>query len=567
MTDALPETLMDAVSGAEMMANLREIARWVKLSGTAEEREALAFIDRRMQEYGYRTQVLMHDAFISLPGKASVTVDGTALTAITHSFSLNAPPGGLSGVPVYLGHGAEADFAGKDLAGRILLFEGMATPAVAQRATNAGARGQLHISHHEHLHEMCISPVWGNPGLSTKAGMPRTVACTVSSADGGAIRDALAAGRSPTVTLQAEVDTGWRKTPILVCDLDGPAADAPFVLMSGHHDTWYFGVMDNGSANAGMLEVARLVAQRKSSLRRGFRVCFWSGHSHGRYSGSAWYADAHWDELDRRCVAHVNVDSLGGAGAAVLENAAAMTELKHLAAEAVQAHTNQTYKGKRKARSSDESFVGIGVPSMFGSISEQAQKHAQARNALGWWWHTPHDLLDKVDEANQVRDTRVLLQACWRLLAARIVPLDHAATAEALGKELAPLAGTLEGRFPVAPLVEAAQALHAAATAVAAHGGTVSDAAAEAVNAALMRASRALVPADYTPGDRFLHAAALPMPAWATLQPIRDLAATPAGSDEEKYATVDALRARNRVAHALREANAALAEARAALSR
>jgi hypothetical protein len=224
MTDALPDTPTASVNGPEMMANLREIARWVKLSGSEEEREALGFIETRMKDYGYRTQVLLHDAFISLPGKASASVDGRALTAITHSFSQPSAAGGLSGVPVYLGHWAEADFAGKDVAGRILLFEGMATPAVARRATDAGAAGQLHISHHEHLHEMCISPVWGSPGASTKDAMPRTVACTVSAADGGAIRDALAAGKSPLVTLDAEVDTGWRKTPILVCEIDAPGA-------------------------------------------------------------------------------------------------------------------------------------------------------------------------------------------------------------------------------------------------------------------------------------------------------------------------------------------------------
>jgi hypothetical protein len=564
--DALPETLGTEVDGPEMMANLREIAKWVKLSGTAEEREAFGFLERRMRDYGYRTRLILHDAFISLPGKASVTVDGKELKAITQSFSQPSPAGGLSGVPVYLGHGGDEDFAKADVKGRIVLVEGMATPAVSQRATNAGAAGQLHISHHEHIHEMCISPVWGSPGTTTKDGMPDTVVCSINNADGGAIRDALAAGGKPVVVLHAEVDTGWRKTPILECELDGPdGADGPFVLMSGHYDTWYYGVMDNGSANVGMMEVARLCAQRRSAWKRGFRVCFWSGHSHGRYSGSAWYADAHWDELDRRCVAHVNVDSLGGAGATVLENTAAMTELKKIAAEAVQAHTNQTYKGKRKARSSDDSFVGIGVPSMFGSVSEQPSKHAQARNALGWWWHTPHDTLDKVDEANLVRDARVLLQAAWRLISEAVVPLDHATTAEALLKEMAPLATALEGRFPVAPLVAAAEALRANAAAVTAFAGQPSAAQAAKASAALMRASRALVPADYTAGDRFTHPHALPMPTWATLQPIRHLAATAAGSDAEKYAAVDALRARNRLAYALREANAAVAEARAAL--
>lgn len=563
----MPDTLTAEISGPAMMANLREIARWVKLSGTAEEREALGFIEGRMRDYGFRTHVILHDAFISLPGRASVLVDGRPVTAITQSFSQSSPPGGLSGVPVYVGHGGEADVAGRDLRGRILLIEGMATPATAQRATRTGAAGQLHISHHEHIHEMCISPVWGSPGASTLGGMPATVACSVNNADGGAIRDALAAGAQPVVTLNAEVDTSWRKTPILVADLDGPGGDAdPFVLLSGHHDTWYFGVMDNGSANAGMMEVARLCALHRAGMKRGLRVCFWSGHSHGRYSGSAWYADSHWDELDRRCVAHVNVDSLGGVGATVLSNTAAMAELHGLAAEAVTQQTNQPYKGKRKNRSSDDSFVGIGIPSMFGIISEQAAKHDQARNALGWWWHTPHDLIDKVDEANQIRDTRVLGHAVWRLLSDTIVPLDHVAMAGTLLDELTPLAAALDGRFDVAPLVAATMRLRDSARLVARRATSANPAVAGAVNAALMRVSRALVPADYAAGERFLHPHALPMPDWAALQPIRELAAAAPGGDAEKFATVDALRARNRVAFAIREAQAALDLALAALA-
>lgn len=532
-------TLPDAVSGAEMMANLREIARWQKLSGTAEEREALAFIEARMRAYGYRTETLLHDAYISLPGRAEVAVDGRALTAITHSFSR---AGRVSGVPVHLGKGEAADFAGRNLAGRILLIEGMATPATAQRASQAGAAAQLHISHHEHIHEMCISPVWGNPGAADLSALPTTIACSVNLADGSAIRDALATGGAPVVTLSAEVDTGWRPTPILVAELDGP--DDSFVMMSGHHDTWYFGVMDNGSANAGMLEVARLAAQRRAHWKRGLRVCFWSGHSHGRYSGSAWYADTFWEELDRRCCAHVNVDSLGGAGASQLSHAAAMASLWGVAAEAVQAHANQPYDGKRKARNSDESFVGLGIPSMFGSISEQAEKHSAARNALGWWWHTPHDLLDRVDEANLVRDARVLGHAVARLLEDAVLPLDHAATLASLARELAPLAG-----LPGVP------ALQAQVDGLRGRVAALRDSADVArTNAALMQLSRILVPLDYAQGDRFTHPAALPLPNWPVLQPLRALAACAAGSDAQRFAMVDARRACNRLAHALREA-------------
>src|SRR5262249_60325020 len=99
-------------------------------------------------------------------------------------------------------------------------------------------------------------------------------------ADGAALRDRLKTGRAPKVILHAEVDTGWRKTPILTGDIDGPAGDdGPFVLLSGHHDTWYYGVMDNGAANATMLEAARLMAARRTEWRRGPRGRFWCGHT------------------------------------------------------------------------------------------------------------------------------------------------------------------------------------------------------------------------------------------------------------------------------------------------
>ena len=80
------------------------------------------------------------------------------------------------------------------------------------------------------------------------------------------------------------------------------------MLYSGHHDTWYYGTMDNGGANATMMEVARLCALRRRDWKRGLRVVFWSGHSHGRYSSSAWYAETHWEELERRALVHVNVE-------------------------------------------------------------------------------------------------------------------------------------------------------------------------------------------------------------------------------------------------------------------
>src|ERR1700728_3095606 len=91
------DALCDAVDSAVLMGHVRELARWVKLSGTPEELTSLRYFQARMDEYGYRTDLLLHDAYISLPGAARVDVDNQTLTAITHSFSRISPPVGVTG--------------------------------------------------------------------------------------------------------------------------------------------------------------------------------------------------------------------------------------------------------------------------------------------------------------------------------------------------------------------------------------------------------------------------------------------------------------------------------------
>ena len=544
----MTDQLADEVSGDGLMCHAHEFARRVKLSGTAEERESFEYLRAEMEGIGFRTELLEHDAYISLPGASHVEVDGRKLRSITHSFSLPSPPGGLRAPLVYCGEGRAADFAAADVRGKVVLLEGIASPAQSALASAAGAAGQLHISPQSHLHEMCISPVWGSP--ADPGQLPGTVVCTVPDADGAALRERLRAGEAVEAVLHGAVDTGWRRTPLLEAELDGPdAAGGPFVLFTGHHDTWHLGVMDNGTANAVMIEVARVMAAHRGAWRRGLRLCFWSGHSHGRYSGSAWYADRRWDELDRRCLVHVNVDSSGGIGATDMTASFVSPELAALAAEAVRDETGDVHAGRRPGRNSDQSFWGIGVPSLFGGVSTQVPGTstfgpATMRNALGWWWHTPHDTLDKIDPEFLRRDARVYVRALWRLLTEEVAPLDPAAAAAGLVRELRSLLLPSD-EVPVAAVLAAADALAGMRP---------------ASDAAAMRACRALVPLDMTDGDRFAHDPALPQPPWPVLEPVRAWARETPGSDEARFAAVEAVRACNRLLHGLRTAAAALGD-------
>src|SRR3954462_10683840 len=121
MSDSLRRTLCDSVDGSILMGHMQELARWVKLSGTPDELQSLRYFQAKLDEYGYRTRLLMHDAYISLPGKARVDVANQTLSSITHSFSRSSPIHGVTGRLVYVGEGDKMDFESRDLRGAIVL--------------------------------------------------------------------------------------------------------------------------------------------------------------------------------------------------------------------------------------------------------------------------------------------------------------------------------------------------------------------------------------------------------------------------------------------------------------
>ncbi|MFE3838527.1 M28 family peptidase [Pseudogemmobacter sonorensis] len=564
-------TLMHEIDRARMMRDLETFAKRVKLSGTPEELESFRYLQSQLDAAGFHTRLILHDAYISLPGAASLeTEDGSeSFECITHSFGQNSPPGGLAGSMVDVGAPDQANFDRHDLRGKIAIIDGLCAPLSAKRARDVGAIGQIHVMPYEHRHEMCISNVWGSPEPEELDLLPQTVAVTVNAEAGARLRALIAAGDA-RVRMTAKVSTGWCKTPILEADLPAPGTDAeaPFILFSGHHDTWFEGVMDNGGANATMLEVARIIAGHRDQIRRGLRLCFWSGHSHGRYSGSQWYADNHWGELSRRCAVHVNIDSTGAKGNVILENMAVSDELKALASEAVTAISDQVLQGERLSRAGDQSFWGIGIPSMFISVGEQdialglpnlvsfMGGQGKRRGAgYGWWWHTADDTLDKMDPEILERDTGLYLHTIWRLLTDLVPPVDHAAWCKGFGETLLPMLDlAAEAGFDSTECRQSFERF----SALAAQFNACREANPTAALQVLMAVSRALVPIDYTSGDRFRPDPALPLAAVPVLDPLRALLEAARQGQEKRHHAVAARRALNRIVMALAEATTAL---------
>src|SRR5262249_33150382 len=290
------------------------------------------------------------------------------------------------------------------------------------------------------------------------------------------------------------------------------------------------------------------------------RFAFWSGHSHGRYAGSAWYADHAWRDLHQRCVIHLNVDSTGARGATDYSVLHATEDAQRFAETVVADVTGQRGRGRRFSRAGDQSFWGAGVPSAFMSLSGLPKQDTELSRAMErlvgsagfpWWWHTKDDTVDKIDPHVLVLDTKVYLASALRWLNAPVLPLDHTRAAQSLLTELETLQAAAESRFDLAPALTAARDLVERLQRVASAIARVPDGHVESANRTLMRLSRLLVPLAYTTGDRFTHDLALPIPPLAGLQGARGLATLDPDGDAFKFGRAALVRERNRAVHAL----------------
>lgn len=517
-----PTPLIDEVSGPALMDDTRAIARWVRLSGEPDELASFEWAKKRIEEIGLVAELQFHDAYISLPGPARLTVAGKNIDCITHSFAASTDAGGLRGELV----DGDADPASGS--GKVVLLDGMANGVTATTWSQRGSLAQIHVQD-DHLHESAVSRVWGSPTDLTMPGMPNTPSISVRRADGAWLREQLARGRV-TVDIHAEVTSEWRKIPILIADMPNVDAES-FVLFTSHIDSWHYGAMDNGSANATALEVVRRLYPHRRTFRRGLRLVFWSGHSHGRFAGSAWLVDRYYQELHEHCVANVFVDSTGGKDATIVTEPPVMPQTWRLAADAVEGVTGETFVGKRIGRFADQSFYGVGINSVFGTLSEQDAEKTKGgisfktggkrAGGLGWWWHTPDDTVDKVDETNLVRDTKIYLEVVHRLLTDPVLPFDYAPAVDEVITALNEIEAASGGHVGFGDVIADARALAERMPAWNAFlaEATASPELAPIADSGQIRLARHLVPIAFHENEPFDHDPMEPLVALPALRP------------------------------------------------
>ena len=558
--------VVESVRVDDAWSLVEEFASLVRESGTGEEREAVRRITSRLDIW--RVPYTLHEPelLISLPRRAALTVGGRDYFAKTPSMARSTGPDGETAPIVYEPTGFAQDvndiFSGAhgtgDVTGKFVLTEGFPMPGKVADLEARGARGVVFIAPGERIHEGICTSIWGSPDLTSYGRQPRIPVVSVSNPDGARLIEQLEeAGPGASATIATEHEEGFRQIPVLVAELTGTVEPERFVLLHGHLDSWHEGIGDNATGDATLLEVARVLGEHRDTLRRSVRIAWWSGHSHGRYAGSTWYADTFALDLARNCICHINCDSPGCKDADVFEDVYWMAEVEDFAKDAIRDFTGQGSGGRQPLRAGDISFNNLGLSTFFMLSSTMP---APLRKEKGYYavggcggnieWHTEADTLDIADRDRLLRDVRLYAGSTFRAANVPIHPLDFRATVTQIEEVLGSFAERAGGLIDVSGTLERAQGLRSALESLYAAADKVDSVeAARPFNDALLKIGRALVRVLYSASGTYRQDPALDIP----LLPEFAAAAEAVGTVPDGILRTEFVRARNRVDAALEE--------------
>jgi len=547
-----------------------------RLAGSENGRRMAEYSREVMAGLGLAAEIHEFPAVVSFPGAAEFRLKGPAervIAANTLGHSVDTGPQGLAGELVWAGNGGYADYETRDVRGKIILTELSYSPARHEKQRIAGQKGAIGAVMMNWGHDGnaavpygSVKPAWGVPTPeSWREEMPVIPCIGVARTEGLELKRLAERGRVE-VWFRTEVENGWKPVQITVADMTrGPEQD--FVLVGGHQDSWFGeAATDNAAGNSCKFELARVFSQHRDRLRRGLVFGFWTAHETGTMAGSTWFVDRYWDRLRRHAVAYMQIDQPSCVGTTEWKTMSSV-ELKdfHQGIEK-RMLGNRPYRWHRAAKTGDNSFLGVGIPSFHGEGGFTADELKATANAtLGWWHHSIECCRDKLDWSYLADHLRIYAAYLWELCMAPVLPFRFRPVADQFVMRLQELAPAgkpvgLDGALARAQdFCAAAERLDAAADAWRARyaAGHQDQAPAEALNLCIKRLSRLLVPLQSSAKGAYDQDPYGYTPQTTMLPALYDVARLGklANAGEERWLLETKLRReRNRVADALDDA-------------
>ena len=420
-----------------------------RLDGTPGQKLAADYAKRFWEQEQIPCQVLELDGFVSIPGRGQVILEGKTSSLHCSVYAQSSPTGpeGLEGGLVYVGAGEKKDVAMLDLTGKIALSDRRGEITITQQALNCAEKGAAAMicanwgtGDQNYIHCCTVKDQWGNPAPEDAWQVPVPIpVISVGHGDGLLLKKDEEAGKK--VKISAQVESGWKTIYLPFARIDGHGPDRnQFVLLGTHYDCWNRGATCNGVGDGSVLELSRALKQMEGELNRSVWICLWPAHETGTMVGSTYFVDHYWQELTERCVAYINIDQ-PGMWLTSRWVAAASEELKEFHTIIDEAMTDIPKEHITLKKTGDQSFFGIGIPSIYARNFHSQELIDQWGGAtLGFWNHNEYDTLDKIDVEQLQTCLEINLAYLLELSACRLLPMDFTGILEDVEVQLKRLA-------------------------------------------------------------------------------------------------------------------------------
>jgi hypothetical protein len=419
-----------------------------RISGMGDDQKAAEYLVQQYQSYGLDAQVLQIEIYNSNPIGSRLLVtypDTRELNSIVCCHIKSTPDEGLDLEAVYVGPGDYEDYKGLDVRGKAVIAEvsfNPGSPEKARIASEMGAAALLFANSAEDgtpdenlICRRAIKSVWGNPTEETFSQIPQIAAISISRKDGQYLRQLCQKG-TVKIRLMAQATRSWDYVPQPIAILRGSEEPDKYVLVNGHLDAWAPGATCNATGDATMLELARVLAKHRDKLKRSVVFINWNGHEIAESAGSTWYLDHFWDKIEKDCVGGIYLDSTGLKGSLYYVGNASF-EFKKFVESVVLEVTGDKIEITPLHKFGDQSFYGIGVPSVVGRMAMPVEYVERTHGAiLGSWMHTNEDDMTHVDPENLLKDLRIALGMTLALSNDAILPYDIDAILQDAKKKL-----------------------------------------------------------------------------------------------------------------------------------
>ena len=428
--------LKNEVNKQNLMRTVEEMTRSFpyRLAGSQCEAEASEYIASSMRKYGLEVQNDVFYTYNSTPIYSKVEVltpERFEIDSLPCAHIKSTNEDGEVYEVEYVGDGSYESYKGKNVKGKVVLVEVSYAPPVPEKARIAcsmGASGIMCMNWGNDEEVICcraLKSVWGNPTESTFLAIPDIIGIGITRHAGMRLKELCLSGEKVKVKITALADRRWSRVHQPFGILRGNGKYDEFILVCSHLDAWRPGVTCNATGNATTLEICRILSSHKQDLNRDIYFVFWDGHEIAEAAGSTWFVDNHWDDLNKKCVGYLHIDSTGVRETELYEIKASEELLNFAEKNARTELPTKEFRVMSLKKIGDQSFMGIGVASITERMSFTKKYMENAHGAtLGWWNHTKEDGLDKCDPDILVTDTRITLATIYNLSVIDLLPYD-----------------------------------------------------------------------------------------------------------------------------------------------